>query len=97
MALFTIILSTSIRDVYSIRPLFNIRDGRCLMHRPQSIISNIIIKEIANIDIVDYLSVIVNNLYMMHHKYDNFNGVHVYLQSNHISLKQTAGTELSLL
>ena len=33
--------------------------------------------------------IIVNNLCTRHRKYHNFNGVHVYLQSNCISLYQT--------
>ena len=42
MALFTIILSTSISDDYSNRPLINIRNGRCSMHQPRSLTSIIL-------------------------------------------------------
>ena len=104
MALYTIILSTSISD------LTNIRDGQCSMHQPRSITSNIIVyahpvpnsahfydyyllmnvKKILQIlNLLINLVIIFNNSCSIHRKCQDFYGVHVYLRSNRISLLPT--------
>ena len=77
MALFTITLSTSISDCYSNRPLINIQDFRCSMHRPRPVTSNIIVYAHP----APHLAHLYN--------YDDFYGVHVYLRSIRISLEKT--------
>ena len=64
MALFTIILPTSISDEYSNRPLPNIRDVRCSMHGPRSITSNIIVyaPPVPNSAFMVYISAIITHI-----------------------------------
>ena len=104
MALYTIILLTSISD------LTNIRDGQCSMHQPRSITSNIIVyahpvpnsahfynyyllmngKKILQIlNLLINLVIIFNNSCSIHRKCQDFYGVLVYLRSNRISLLPT--------
>ena len=98
MPLFTIISKSPNTCDCSNRSLYDNRDCRCSMHRPR----------FTHLDYIRILSkspilksqiiftIIENNLCLMHHEFHKFNGVHVYLRSNHISLVYSLTTNLLL-